>query len=791
MADVGEMLDRRVGVAVALEHDRLALVRVEKDLVLERACVLRAYDLHRLLRQPLPFRDLAGEECDAGDAFDFLHCCWGLNLGSALLRILETPGNFNGQQLRAKYRRRIGEPMRISVSIVGACLLVAGPAGAQSDQVQRAPVPDWVAPAELMSVPADATGLMFLRRNEVLTHLDQQGQAQYQGYRVKILHSNALQLGNLAIAWNPAAGAPTVHMVKIYRQNEVIDVLRTTSFEILRREDQLEAARLDGLLTAVLRVPDLRVGDELEVGLTIRVNDPTLKDINSGVLTLAGSPAPGRFRLGLDWIEGNEPHLKMSSDMAAAAQRRDRAVTFDFDNPAVVSPPKDAPPRYKWQRFVEYSDFADWASVSRHLAPLYSKAAKFTTNSSLHEQASRIAAANSRSFDRASAALKLVQQEVRYIYVGLNGGNLTPATADETWQRRYGDCKGKTALLLGLLSELGIRAEPVLANNSEADDGIDARLPNPGLFDHVLVRARINGTDYWLDGTLPSVAGPSLKPVVPYRWVLPLTHQGSSIESLKWQAAESPDQVTLFEIDARAGFDKPARITNTIVLRGIKGLQQQVQFSAVTPAQLLTAMRQEMVGSTWQTIENAKWRYDVKSQASVTTISGLGTVDWESEDDGSKSLSLPGGGFNPPERRVRPDDQDQSIPFYNEEAGFNCYVTTVRLPTSTQASQWSFNSSFDTRLFGRNYYRTFGMRDGAISMIRGSRVEQREIDAGIAKQDNARIASFDNSMAMIYYDPADPRPVAAAGSNVPATYDFDWTSSYVPCLASLADRSSH
>lgn len=79
--------------------------------------------------------------------------------------------------------------------------------------------------------------------------------------------------------------------------------------------------------------------------------------------------------------------------------------------------------------------------------------------------------------DRAAAALKLVQQDVRYIYIGLNGGNLSPATAEETWQRRYGDCKAKTVLLLALLRELGIEAEAVLVNNSGADDGLDERLP--------------------------------------------------------------------------------------------------------------------------------------------------------------------------------------------------------------------------------------------------------------------------------------------------------------------------
>jgi hypothetical protein len=683
--------------------------------------------------------------------------------------------------------------MRIAATVLGACILCAAPADATNDQIQRAPIPDWAAASELMPVPANATGLVFVRRNDALVHLDEHGQAQFIGYRVKILHPNALQLGNLAIAWNPAAGSPAVHFVRIHRQDELIDVLRNASFEILRREDQLDAARLDGLLTAVLRIPDLRVGDELEVAMTIPGNDPTLKDTSAGILAFEASPAAGRFRLGLSWANGQEPHLKMSPDMVALAKRSQRAVTIDLDNPAILAPPKDAPPRFRWQRVVEYSDFADWPSVSSRFAPLFVQAAKLPANSPLRAEVKRIAAAHSSPLERAGAALELVQQQVRYIYVGLNGGNLNPASADETWQRRYGDCKGKTALLLGLLSELGIEAVPVLVSNAGVDDGMDTRLPNPGLFDHVLVRARINDSDYWLDGTLPAVADPSPEPVMPYRWVLPLTQQGSAIEQLKWHAPETPDEVTLFEIDARAGFDLPARIKSTMIVRGIKGLQQQVQFSGLTPAQLLSTMRQAMIGTTWQTIEDAQWRYDNKSNASVMTIDGIGTVDWENEDAGMKSLRLPGGGFNPPEKRIRPANQDQNIPFYNEEANFNCYVTTVRVPESTQPPQWSFNSSFDTRIFGRNYYRAFRKNGDEISMIRGSRVEQREIDAATAKRDNVRIASFDNSMAVITYDPANGESEAGTDSYVPATYEIDWTSLDVPCLASSADRlgSSH
>lgn len=673
--------------------------------------------------------------------------------------------------------------MRLVIFVCLAGMLAGGVAHADSNQVQRGPVPKWAMPSEPLPVPADPTGAVFIRQQDSEVHLDDKGQLLYYAYRIKILHPNALDIGNLSLAWNPAAGAPTVHVIKIHRDGAVIDVLQNASFEILRREDQLEAARLDGTLTAVLRVPDLRVGDEIEFGATIRTSDPTLGKDDAGLLVLGPEPLPGRYHLRLSWEGRDKPGIRMTTDMTAMAQQGANAIDLRFDNPPALMPPKDAPPRYQWQRVVEYSSFADWQGISRRFAPLFADASKLSAGSPLKAEAARIAAANTQPMERAAAALQLVQQNVRYIYVGLNGGNIAPVSADETWQRRYGDCKAKTALLLALLRELGVEAEAVLANNSGADDGMDERLPSPRMFDHVLVRARIDGKSYWLDGTLPAVAAPAGEPVMPYRWVLPLTGQGSGLERLIWKPTSRPDEVTLFEIDARAGFDKPARITNTTIKRGVEGLQQEMQLSALTSVQLLGAFRQNAIGSTWQTIEDVQWRYDRKAQASVLTVIGTGTVDWDEQGNGSKGLALPGGGFNPPEKRLRAAEQNQDLPFYNKP-GFDCRVTTVRLPTTTKPAQWTHKDDINTRMFGQAYYRAFDLRDGALRMVRGLRVEQTEVDAATAQHDNGRIARFDNSMAWITYDPTGENAPAKAPRPVPATYEIDWTADSVPCLAS-------
>lgn len=675
--------------------------------------------------------------------------------------------------------------MRLAFAVVA--LLAGLPATAKEDGrgVAQAAPPKWARVSEPLPVPDDLRGPLFFRRQDSQMHLDKNGQAIFSAALIKLNHPNALQLGNVALSWNPAAGQPTVHAIKVHREGAVRDVLVSTKFEILRREDQLEMAMLDGILTAVLRVPDLRVGDELEISYSLPVQDPTLGPDSTGVLFLAGNPPQGRFSLRLSWEEGQEPGLRITPDFGETLSREPRAVAVLADMPGPLSPPKDAPPRFGWQRVVEFSDFRSWEAASSRIAPLFGKAATLATASPVRREAQLIAAAQTDAKSRAAAALKLVQQQVRYIYVGFNGGNITPASAEETWQRRYGDCKGKTVLLLALLKELGIPAQAVLASNSGVDDGLDQRLPNTGLFDHVLVRAQIDGETYWLDGTLPAVFPASRDPALPYRWVLPLSEVGLPIERITWKPDTRPDELELWEIDARAGFAEPAAIKQTSIKRGAAAIEDYYKFSTITDDQLQTAFKQQLDGSSsWNTVDRVTWRFDIKTQASVLEISGIGPIEWEDGGRGSRSLSLPGGGFSPPGRRQRGSDQDQSAPYYSKP-GFDCRVTTVRLPSSTAQKDWSFNSAFNAELFGQTFRRSFEKRDGAIRMLRSNRTMQTEINPQVAALDNAKLAKFDNSMAWIYYD-LNSADVAVPTETVPATFEVDWLVDDSACLQPVA-----
>ena len=84
---------------------------------------------------------------------------------------------------------------------------------------------------------------------------------------VKIQTSQGLSgVGNLAFAWKPDNDTLTIHKLHIIRGDQVIDLLANgRTFTVLRRENNLEMAMLDGALTAAIQPEGLQVGDILDL----------------------------------------------------------------------------------------------------------------------------------------------------------------------------------------------------------------------------------------------------------------------------------------------------------------------------------------------------------------------------------------------------------------------------------------------------------------------------------------------------------------------------------------------
>jgi len=660
-------------------------------------------------------------------------------------------------------------------------------ADAGTRDVQVAELPSWVTPAPAPTdapAPDGVSVRVIYLDNQV--RLGPDGMEIFQAFRLKILRPEALSAGNISLTWSPDAGDAKIHFVRIIRDDGVIDVLKSTEFRVVQREGELERAALNGQLTAALQSPGLRVGDEFEFAATTRHKDPTLGDHWFGFAKLPPNSQLGAFRIRMIWPSGSHLRWRASADATGITTKTAGGQTelvYELRDPHSAVVADGAPARVNIRRFIEYSDFDHWADVSRRIAPLFEKASALAPDSPVRREIARIASADSDPGRRAEAALKLVQEQIRYVYIGLNGGNFMPATADETWDRRFGDCKAKTALLLAMLRELGIRGEAVLVNYAGAD-GINERLPTPGIFDHVLVRATVGNSTYWLDGSRLGDWRLAAEAPRPFRWVLPLRQGGSDLEPVPANPPRWPDSITVLDIDASMGFDREATVKVQQVLRGDSALAIRAQLMVLSPEDANKAvMAFWRQGNGWMQPTTASWRYDEPRGALLLTMTGEGKLDWTGNAEAGRTLDIPGGGFTPPNEFHRPKEQDQTAPWTTGYPGYSCRATAIHLPTSDPKWKWDYLSDpVDTRMGGVRYWRVADLRDGVVRTVTSKRFEVPEISAKDAEEVNKRLPKFDKKMSSVFQigwkdDPSkhDAKPAP------PFQADTDWTTPDAPC----------
>jgi transglutaminase-like putative cysteine protease len=91
-------------------------------------------------------------------------------------------------------------------------------------------------------------------------------------------------------------------------------------------------------------------------------------------------------------------------------------------------------------------------------------------------------------------------KNIRYIAISLGIGGIQPSDPQTVLDRKYGDCKDKSMLLISLLNAANIKADPVLLLTSS--DGVtDPSFPSWS-FNHMIVKTEDeNNKAYWMDPT--------------------------------------------------------------------------------------------------------------------------------------------------------------------------------------------------------------------------------------------------------------------------------------------------
>lgn len=145
---------------------------------------------------------------------------------------------------------------------------------------------------------------------------------------------------------------------------------------------------------------------------------------------------------------------------------------------------------------LQLSTFESWDEVGRWYSGLQRDRVK--PSSEIQAKAAELTKGANDDLAKIHALYDFVSSRYRYIGIAFGIGRYQPHSAAEVLANQYGDCKDKHTLLASLLSAAGIKAYPALINSAR---DVEADVPSPGQFDHVLTVVLQGESLVWLDTT--------------------------------------------------------------------------------------------------------------------------------------------------------------------------------------------------------------------------------------------------------------------------------------------------
>jgi tetratricopeptide (TPR) repeat protein/transglutaminase-like putative cysteine protease len=610
--------------------------------------------------------------------------------------------------------------MKTSAMVLAAAF-AAGAAHA-ADQPKYAPPAAWIKPAPIPDLPpaTDGSALQILLE-DAQTRLGSDANQGYVEVAVRVLTPTGLAaLANLTQIWNPDTDTLIFHKLNIVRGGKTIDLLDGgKKVTVLRRETNLQMAMLDGALTATVQPEGLQVGDIVDEAITIEHRDPVLQGHSESVAAMRFVGTAGRYRVRETWPETVPIRWRTTEGLPAAKLTTTAGISellIDQTNAVAPKPPADAPQRFTDVGELDVSDFKDWAAVSALAAPLYAKAAALKPDSPLKAEADKIRKASSDPTARVEAALRLVEDQVHYVFLGMNFGGYVPADADVTWSRRFGDCKGKTVLLLALLHELGVEAQPALVS-TVAGDGLDHMLPHFDMFDHVIVRATVGGKVYWLDGTRVGDRRLDDIPIPDFRWVLPVQDAGAALVRIGPPPYPRPAYEITTRLDATAGYDAPAPAHVEQLFRGDDALAWHLSLDAVGRADAERALREHWRSRmSWIEPKTVDYAYDDMAHTMRLTMDGSASMHWL-DNYGARDFDIGDSnlGFNAAFKREPGPQAD--APFTVSYPDYSQWTTIITLPDKGAGFRLLNAEDVDETIAQRRYRRSTRIADGVVTMV--------------------------------------------------------------------------
>ena len=477
------------------------------------------------------------------------------------------------------------------IAIAASALVRSAPLPAWAD---LAPLPPATPARRALAVRLDETHLRIADTPAELHHIVRQ-----------VNDAGALgQLGQISIVFAPAYQRLLLHKVLILRGTGFIDHTSTAPVRFLQREAKLEQGIYSGLITATLLLPDVRVGDTLQLQYTIEGANPIFGKRYANIVAWE-QQAPVQVRrvtvsypesrpVQWAWMKAATP---TPAGLEAVTETRSadglRQLRYEQRDVPGVELEAMLPRGFVPVHLLQFSEFQNWADVARWADTLFPPDAALPAE--LVPVIQRLLRLPTQA-EQASQALQWVQSEIRYYSVSLGESSHRPHSPVEVLRNRYGDCKDKSFLLMRMLQSLGMQARPVLAALG-APQRPAGMLASPLAFDHAVVQLHLDGRDYFLDPTRLGQRGPleHMGQGLEAASVLVVTDpRSSSGNSSGLQVVNSPNRKTLFRSELSeqfrvTSFTEPAELETVQQWFGVEAEQMRLTLARFDPVRLQRA----------------------------------------------------------------------------------------------------------------------------------------------------------------------------------------------------------
>jgi len=380
------------------------------------------------------------------------------------------------------------------------------------------PEPAWIVPIALEATQQPASdGVQNGRRYLLFDEQVRVSGREEDGYwhlAKQVTNEAGLEAtSQIKIEFDPTYQTLVLHSAVVRRGGQILNRLDAAAIRLIQREPNLEAQVYDGRQSAVLFVEDLRVGDVLEYSYTLHGRDPTLQGRYVDAVPLGSSERIDRLHVRISTARSHRLRIAIHGppDVRDSLSPHEDATgdlvdyTWDLHGVHAYPEERDAPPWYESVPWAQISEFTTWHEVAGWAARLFQPARP--PSRALSDWIASARSESRSSDDLLLRAIRFVQDEVRYVAIEVGVGRWRPTDPGAVFERRFGDCKEKAALLIAILRAADIDAEPALVRTS-GGRGIDEWAPSPAAFNHAIVRVAMrDGSVLWVDPTISLQGG--------------------------------------------------------------------------------------------------------------------------------------------------------------------------------------------------------------------------------------------------------------------------------------------